>query len=89
MKALSAFAHVRRFCGDAVNTEPASDTKSLTLRDWETLLSRVTNLMTRRIILEAATSEHLRQKFSAIDDLLGVLIILERVLRCRQIGRAQ
>ena len=45
--------------------------------------------MTRRIILESTAGEHLRQELTATDDLLGVLIILERIFRCRQIGRAQ
>ena len=36
--------------------------------------------MTHRIILEATAGEHLRQKLAAMDDLLGVLIVLERVL---------
>jgi hypothetical protein len=45
--------------------------------------------MTRRIILEGTAGEHLRQELTTPDDLLGVLVILERVFRCRQIGRAQ
>ena len=45
--------------------------------------------MTRRIILEGTAGEHLRQELTTTDDLLGVLIILERVFRCRQVGRAQ
>jgi hypothetical protein len=45
--------------------------------------------MTNRIILDATAGEHLRQKLATMDDLLGVLVILERVFRCRQVGRAQ
>src|ERR1035441_5493726 len=55
----------------------------------EVCFSRVKKLMTRRIILEGPAGEHLRQKLTATNDLLGLLIILERVFRCRQIGRAQ
>ena len=46
--------------------------------------SRVKKLVTRRIILESTAGEHLRQELTATDDLLGVLIILERVFRCRR-----
>ena len=46
------------------------------------------NLMTRRVILEGTASEHLTQKLTTMDDLLGVLIILERVFRCCQVGRS-
>jgi len=45
--------------------------------------------MTGRIILEGTAGEHLRQELTATNDLLGVLIILERVFRCQQVGRAQ
>ncbi len=45
--------------------------------------------MTGRIILEGAPGEHLRQELTTTNDLLGVLIILERVFRCRQGGRTQ
>jgi hypothetical protein len=54
----------------------------------EVCFSRFKKLMTRRIILESAAGEHLRQELTTTDDLLGVLIILERVFRCRQVGRA-
>src|SRR5579864_1350489 len=55
----------------------------------EVCFSRAKKLMTRRIILKIAAGKHLCQKLSAVDDLLGVLIILERVFRCRYFGRAQ
>jgi hypothetical protein len=42
--------------------------------------------MTGCIILEGTPGEHLRQELSATDDLMGVLIILERVFRRRQVG---
>jgi hypothetical protein len=51
--------------------------------------SRVEKLMTGRIILEGAPGEHLRQELTTTYDLLGILIILERVFRCRQVGGAQ
>ena len=51
--------------------------------------SRVTELMTRLIILERPTGEHLRQELAAMDDLLRVLITLERILRRRQVDCAQ
>src|SRR5579862_3924608 len=49
----------------------------------------VKSLMTGRVVLEGTTGEHLRQELTTTDDLLGVLVIFERVFRCRQIGRAQ
>jgi hypothetical protein len=49
----------------------------------------VLGLMTRHIILESTPGEHLRQKLTAMDDLLGAFIILERVFRCGEIGRVQ
>src|SRR5579863_1165393 len=55
----------------------------------EVCFSRAKKLMTRRIILEGTAAEHLRQELTTTDDLLGILIILERVFRCRQFGRAQ
>ena len=45
--------------------------------------------MTRSIVLESTAGEHLRQELTATNDLLGVLIILERVFRYREVGRAQ
>ncbi len=39
------------------------------------------NLVARRIILEATAAEHLRQELSAMDHLLRLLIVVERVFR--------
>src|ERR1022692_3989642 len=55
----------------------------------EVCFSRAQKLMTRHIILEGTAAEHLRQELTTMDDLLGILIILERVFRCRQVGRGQ
>jgi hypothetical protein len=43
--------------------------------------SRVKKLMTNSVILEVTAGEHLRQKLAAMDDLLGLGIVVELVLR--------
>ena len=75
-------AHVRRFCGNAAERSAASDAQPLTAMDWGSVFfTRVKKLMTNRIILENTAGEHPRQKLAALDDLLGIVIVVELALR--------
>ena len=47
----------------------------------EVCFSRIKSLMTGRIVLESTAGEHLSQKLAAMDDLLGLGIVVEPVLR--------
>ena len=62
----------------------ASDAQSLAVMDWRSpLVTSFKTLMTRRIVLEVTAGEHLRQELAAMDDLLGLGIVVELASQTR------